>query len=173
MQGMPFDHLRTLTSLFSSDEKLLILDVGANDGSSSLEYLQTFPKSHIVAFEPGEQAFGKLETNVRDFNQIKIEKLALSDTIGTTMLNVIDANGYKGSSLHKVSISSKSIQMNLHPKAMFATANFSEEFIDVVTLDHYFSLNAQYRQKLVEIKSIMKIDTQGSELNVLRGGARF
>jgi len=63
--------------------------------------------------------------------------------------------------------------MNLHPKAMFATANVSEELIDVVTLDHYLSLNAQIREKLSDTKSIMKIDTQGSELNVLQGGCKI
>ena len=171
-QGMPFDHLRTFTSLFSKDEELVILDVGANDGSSSLQYLKTFPKSHIVAFEPGTQAFRKLETNVRDFNQVKVEKLALSDTIGTKILNVTEMNEHKDSSLYKVSKSSKSIQMNLHPKSEFVTSNFSEELVDVVTLDYYLSLNTPIRQKLIEIKSIMKIDTQGSELSVLRGGGK-
>lgn len=168
--GMPFDQLQTLAGLFSRDEELLIFDVGANDGTSSIEYLQAFPKAHIFAFEPGAQAFSSLQANVSTLNQIQVENLALSDKIETKILYVSDMNGQKDSSLREISKTSKSTKENLHPKSNFATANFLEEQVSVVTLDSYLAKNIQIKHKLTENKSIMKIDTQGSELNVIKGG---
>jgi 2-O-methyltransferase len=37
----------------------VILEVGANDGSHTLEFLKLFPNARIYAFEPDPRAFAK------------------------------------------------------------------------------------------------------------------
>lgn len=46
----------------------IILDIGANDGSTTLEFLRHFPSCTVHAFEPDERALRKLKANVKHSN---------------------------------------------------------------------------------------------------------
>lgn len=76
------DRSLTLSNLFSIDEENLIFDIGANDGTSALEFLEAFPKSNIVAIEPSQKAFSALEIRLISLSRVRIEEFALSDKCG-------------------------------------------------------------------------------------------
>jgi FkbM family methyltransferase len=44
----------------------VILEIGANDGLTTLEFLKIFPSARIYAFEPDPRALGKFKVNVAD-----------------------------------------------------------------------------------------------------------
>lgn len=167
--NIPFDYLQTFSNLFSIDDEIVIFDIGANDGSISSEFLNCFPKASIVAFEPGSEAFDLLFARLGSNSQVRLEKFGLSDRNGKSTLFVSDHNRFRDSSLLGINNKSKSIERDLHPKSAFKSATFTEEFVDVITLDNYIELNTEILEKLKLVNSILKIDTQGNDLNVLKG----
>jgi len=169
---IPFNQLTTLKSIFEQDQDLLIFDVGANDGASSLEYLNAFPNSHIVAFEPCVSAFSALMENVDLKPRIRAENLAISDSNGKEILYVHPFNMNKTSSLNRISKSSKSIQNNLHPKINSGIQSIYEQLTITQTLDSWLSENLEFAIKLTSFCSLLKIDVQGAELRVLRGAEK-
>ena len=63
--------IRNLTQLFKLNEKLVIIDIGANVGSISLPLAKMFNKSKIFAIEPTNYAFKKLTKNINLNNNLK------------------------------------------------------------------------------------------------------
>jgi len=169
---IPFNQLTTLKSIFSQDQDLLIFDVGANDGAGSLEYLNTFPNSHIVAFEPCVSAFSALMENIDLKPRIRAVNLALSDSNGKEILYVHPFNMNKTSSLNRLAKSSNSIQNNLHPKINSGVAFIYEQPTITQTLDSWLSENLDIQIKLTSFCSLLKIDVQGAELRVLQGAEK-
>ena len=53
-------HEKVITKLFSRKKELVIFDIGACEGLSSLRYLSIFPKSVVYAFEPVPNNFKKI-----------------------------------------------------------------------------------------------------------------
>jgi FkbM family methyltransferase len=68
----------------AENENPYIIDCGSNIGMSIFYFKMLYPKSRILAFEPGEEAFFCLEENVRNnlLNSIKVHKAALSNKEG-------------------------------------------------------------------------------------------
>ncbi|MDC1220903.1 FkbM family methyltransferase [bacterium] len=56
--------INNLKQLFKLNEKLIIIDIGANVGSISLPLAKIFNKSKIFAIEPTNYAFKKLTKNL-------------------------------------------------------------------------------------------------------------
>ena len=54
---------RMLQNLIATDSPLIV-EVGANDGSHTLDFLKLFPRARIFAFEPDSRAFAKLKARV-------------------------------------------------------------------------------------------------------------
>jgi len=50
----------------STSKRPFIIDCGANIGLASMYFAYLYPDAEIVAFEPGEEAFARLERNVKN-----------------------------------------------------------------------------------------------------------
>jgi FkbM family methyltransferase len=131
----------------------IIFDVGANNGSMSKEFLLNFTNSHVFAFEPlveFQQLFQKEE-------RITYNQLVLSDKIGQLEFNV-------NKSLDTSSIlQSKKIGANSDEQCQ----TIEKRRVNSVTLDSYCKSN-----KINQI-DILKIDTQGGELSILKGSVEM
>jgi FkbM family methyltransferase len=81
---------KQLFELFSSDEKLVIFDIGACEGESSLRYSRLFPNALIYTFEPIPSNFKLITSNINNYQntQIKAFELCLSDKKGTADFHV-------------------------------------------------------------------------------------
>jgi len=68
----------------SNTNKPIIVDCGANIGTSTLYFKTLFPKSTILAFEANPVTFQMLEKNVRanDLKDVFIYNIALASTDG-------------------------------------------------------------------------------------------
>lgn len=126
-----------------------VIDVGAHQGKVSNVLNKLFPKAQIFAFEPSNEI---LKIHNRN---IIVEQLAVGDKKGKSYLN--ETVFSPASSLLPLT---KLYQQSLkkHLKITKKTE------IEVVTLDNYFS-----NKKLIG-PIFLKIDTQGMEGAVLRGG---
>lgn len=133
----------------------VVVDVGANNGSWARSLRHHGFSGKIESFEP-TAIFSKLEETAMSDEMWTVHKVALSDFSGEAGMNLAD-NGYLSSSL-------------LSPSGIYETnkgINFTTgEKVTVTTLDEYL-----FESSKKEI--YLKLDVQGAELSVLKGGEKF
>ena len=130
------------------------IDIGAHKGGYLYNILkQIGPKGHIYAFEPQTILFNYLTELKRIFGwpNVVIEHIALSDRMGTVSL-FIPANNGKPTSPGASIVGSENFR------------EFKTEEVQTETLDSYCS------RKNIK-PDLLKIDVEGNELNVFKGGA--
>ncbi len=132
---------------FKSFQPTLIVDIGANTGEFIMNAKVAYPKASILAFEPHPQAINSLKSKYQHDNQVTIQPVGLGSKAGTATLYMTD-----------FSPSSSVI------KPADAT---QEVAITIQTLDEYID------QVSPNSRILIKIDVEGYELEVLRGGINF
>lgn len=125
-----------------------VFDIGANVGSFSDLIIQNHPESKIFAFEPVQSTFEKLEKNLSNNSNVNFNKLALGDTDEKVLINIFEEEN--------------SVLNSLNPHAMNKKGGKKEE-IEVQRGDEFCQ-----RSHIKHI-NLLKIDTEGFELNVLSG----
>lgn len=122
----------------------VVFDVGANIGMHSLILAEKFPKSIIYSFEPIKETFNFLKKNVEINSLVNMNphNLAVSNKVGKLLMT-----GDEGTGNHII----KTKQRN-------TTA------VNTITLDRFV------KEKKVTRIDLMKIDVEGAELMVLKGG---
>lgn len=136
---------------------MTIFDIGANSGAHTLRMAKIVGGSgKVVAFEPMPWALKKLETNMalNMLKNIRIESMGLSDKPAKNI-------GVEIAASWPVRTKNAPPQQ-LHP---IHKGKLAKERIDFSTLDDYVSAHEIWRV------DVIKIDTDGYELKVLRGGA--
>ncbi len=140
-------------------ENFIIFDVGCFKGNFSRGLKKKIKtNSNFFLFDANP------ELKIKDF---KYENIALSDKVGKSQFNLNTFFPASGSSLNDI-IKNDSI-WNFTRR--FFSLNFTKSFktieIETNTIDNYCEKN-----NLNEI-DVLKIDTEGSELNVLLGGQKM
>ncbi len=144
-----------LQSLLGGLERPLVLDVGAHRGGYAETVLGLAPQAHVVAFEPHPESFPKLEIAARRFGFTAVHA-ACSDVNGTAQL--FDYAGREGSS-----------HASLHRGAIASLRGAATVPHSVTTL----RLDDYCREQGIGRIDLLKIDTEGNELAVLRGAERL
>ena len=130
------------------------IDIGAHKGGYLYNILkQIGPKGHLYAFEPQTILYNYLVSLKRIFkwSNVTIEHIALSDNVGSVKL-FIPANKGKPTSPGASIVGSNNFR------------EFKTEEVETDTLDRYCERN--------HIKpGFLKVDVEGNELNVFKGGA--
>ncbi len=153
---MGYDLARDL-ALIVPKPNPVCFDVGANKGQT-IRFLQTcFTHPSIHAFEPSSATFSGLSKQSFGADKmVSLHQLALGEAVGQQTFH-----NYGTSELSSL------LPLNRNQtESIFADqATVSEETVSVDTLDHFCA-----GQGITHI-DLLKIDTQGYELSVLRGGA--
>jgi FkbM family methyltransferase len=131
----------------------VIFDIGANRGEVSKRYSQAFPGSSIHAFEPFEEFHADFLRENPASPGIILNKLALSDKEGTADF-YLNASSDTNSLLEPVTIGASSDK---------SCRNIGTHKVETSTLNKYC---AGHRIQAIDI---LKMDTQGSELSILKG----
>lgn len=147
-----------------ADQKILcpdaevIFDVGANAGYTSLKYRKLFPDATIHAFEPFPGSFDKLKQRFAEDPQVRCVPKAMTSSSGVAALHV----------------NSMDVTNALSPILDDAIGYLPENFlragivsVETTTLDDYAKAEG------IERVSVLKMDTQGSELDILKGGSEL
>ena len=131
----------------------VIFDVGANSGNTTLKYLKVFPSAIIHSFEPFADSYEVFINLHKDSLNVNLNKYALSNDIGSSILNV-----------------NKSVDTNslLESKKLGASSDKSCVSVGQILIENNTIDNYCLKNNIKEI-DILKIDVQGSEIKVLKG----
>jgi len=148
----------TKTKLFSLPNDSVIFDIGANIGAMSLQYAKHANEGHVYAFEPTTYAFEKLKTNL-SLNPSLAERITMVNAFASDQCaNNADIEAY---SSWKIDGSEKDIHP-LHGGTLKSEEDKSQH-IPSITIDKYC------QDMDIQRLDCIKIDTDGHELNVLKG----
>jgi FkbM family methyltransferase len=122
----------------------IVIDVGANIGTHTIAYLRAVePSGGVCAYEPNPVAFECLERNCPNAYTVQ---MAVSDALGWESMNQVEGN----------------------PGANSLNRQDDPLSFKVTTLDYEFQANDETDTALSV--SFIKIDVEGCEPEVLRGG---
>lgn len=121
----------------------VIIDAGANIGVAAAWFLGRFPGAHLHCFEPSSVNFAYLSANVGSVADVRVTRAALGADRGEATLRLA-AHG----AMHSTS----------HGESAFGT-----ESVPCLALADYLETAGISRVDL------LKLDVEGSELDVLRG----
>jgi FkbM family methyltransferase len=135
-----------------------IVDVGANRGQFAREALTLFPNARLVCFEPLPNAFGDLEQlATRVPNRITPVNAAVGESDGEVSMQVHVDWDYSSSLLATTRLAHQ-----LYPLQQQQTSIQ----VPMTTLDSFFAAAAHP----LEPEIVVKIDAQGYDDRVIRGG---
>lgn len=153
------DHHERLRSQLLHDRGItVVLDIGANEGQFALDLRASGYRGRIVSLEPLGQAFDKLQSRSNLDEKWESLRLAAGSEPRATTINVAGN-----------SVSSSLLPMSTrHAVAEPRSAYVDDEPCEVVTLDGLAG-------HLIgpDDKAFLKIDVQGSELDVLKGATEI
>ena len=130
-----------------------VIDIGANTGQSAKLFHNILPDSFIYSFEPLDDCFLQLNSNMKNVENFKSFKVALGDEKGLQKMYKNDFT--PSSSLLKMD--------DLHKHLFPFTSQETIETIEIDTLDNIV-------EKLdLKTNILLKIDVQGFEDKVLIG----
>lgn len=132
----------------------LLMDVGANNGTFGKEIRTAGYKGTIISFEPLNNMFSILKKTAKNDDNWIINNYALGAENSEQEIN-ISAN-YHSSSILNI--------LETHTKAEATAAYIGKQKIQIKKLDNIFN---EYKENNLEV--YLKIDTQGYEMNVLKG----
>ena len=138
--------------------KKIFFDVGANDGSSSIHVAEKDSNCLVFAFEPTKKLYNELKEKTSHLKNYIVIPKAVSDFNGIEKFYIAGQADWGCSSLLKFSNKSKT---EWPGRTDFVVTE--EIYVDVIRLDDFMEEN-----KISKI-DFLHIDTQGSDLNVLKG----
>lgn len=141
------DAFHDLKRAFPGHRFETLFDVGANVGQSARAMAAAFPRARIHSFEPASDTFRLLERNVAALPRVTCHRLALGERGGTASLLRTD-----------------NLAMRRLTREDSDTGGGDRETVPVATLDEFCAGHG------VERIDFLKVDAEGFDLQVLRGG---
>ena len=154
-----------IKSLIGTEDPI-ILEIGANNGTDTIDFLNTFKYGRFFCFEPDPRALAQWMQNVKD-PRAQVFNIAISDQIGSIQFNQSsgwppdwekpspDAEWNMSGSIKK-----PKNHIPIHPWCLFD----KKIMVNTITLDEWV--------ENVGVKEIdfAWIDVQGAEFEVITGG---
>jgi FkbM family methyltransferase len=144
------DPISDLIRDFPQKDFRIIFDVGASTGQLASQYSQQFPLAKIICFEPVETTFMSLSDRVRSLPNVHAFCLGLGAESSRRTITVM------GNST-----------MNRMTREVAVSPGINAQSIQIETLEQWCKEND------VAHIDLLKIDTEGSDLEVLKGADKM
>lgn len=149
--GLTAGEERFVSGLLKGKEAGVLLDVGANNGAYTRFLKRVAPRACVYAFEPHPVTFAKLHERSPPGPGLVLINMAVSDVPGTLKLyDFAEADGSTQASLDERAVS------------LFSADVISHD-VECTTIDIFMAKHA------ITSIQFLKIDTEGFDINVLRG----
>jgi FkbM family methyltransferase len=144
--------MKFVASGLSSNQEIIIFDVGANIGQYTLELVKVFDmnKTKIFCFEPSPAAFQQLVASIRETANVFLFNTGLGEKDEKRMLYT----DFKGSDLGSL----YDLKTPFRP-----FANRNAEMVEIISLENFC------RENHIRRIDFLKMDIEGHELKVLEG----
>jgi FkbM family methyltransferase len=144
------DFIEDITKLLPMYDGKTVFDVGANIGQSARFFLDKFPHSHIYCFEPVSSTFRQLQRNMKGVERVHCYQFAFGSQKRAVKMVLQDRS---------------TRCFVLEQPEELANKDLTTESVDQITLDEFCQMNE------IDHISFLKIDTEGGDLEVLKGAA--
>jgi FkbM family methyltransferase len=148
--------IRTVLKNLISSPEPTCFDVGANVGEYSMELRREFPGASIYAFEPNSNAYDIAFKNLAPLN-INCKNLGLAAR--KTMARIYSYANNRSSG-----------HASIHKEAfveLYKTDDLIELEFETTTVDEFCAANE------ISVIDFIKIDTEGQEMEVLKGASKM
>jgi FkbM family methyltransferase len=147
-QPRGLDVFDDLAKAFGGYRPVTVFDVGANDGDTTAECLGEYPESRVFACEPVNRAFDRLQNRFAGDDRVTCLQVALGSEPGEASIVTHES----------------AVLSSLAPHALVrSTAGSHEETVTVETVDRIVATQG------IDRVGLLKIDTEGYDLEVLKG----
>jgi FkbM family methyltransferase len=147
--------LLDVSVIAGGDQPEMIFDVGANVGQCLKQIVDVFPAAQVHSFEPFPEVYGKLRQNAMQYDHVHTHNIALGDRDGSQQFFLNHAT--EVNSLLPVSSTA----------AQYSPAGWVEPVgsieVPVQKVDTFCA------QSGISHIDLLKIDSQGYELKILKG----
>jgi len=133
-----------------------VFDVGANIGQTAVYFDQKLPNASILSFEPVKQSFDELQKNTANLKKITCFNHAFGDKNETRKITIKKRSG----------LNSLVDNANSHSDAV-GEEIVADEMVDVKKIDSFAS------DKSIDTIDLLKIDTEGYEMQVIQGAMNY
>lgn len=159
-----------LYQIYNKNEDLIIFDIGACEGESSIFYSEHFPNAKLYTFEPVPSNFELVKRNTASYPSINPFQIALSNQNGTATFHVSSGTPNNIDENDKTDYGNKSSSL-LSPELHTSTHKWLkfENKIEVKTQ----ILSDFCKEKEIQKIDFIHIDVQGAELMVFEGAHEF
>ena len=159
----PAEHLYRVTKYshkyYSGKLHLPIIDIGAADGQTAAFFAQNFPNSTVIGYEPISKMFQIAQKANEKNKRIIVKQIALYNSVGENSIN-ITAN-YLSSSIN-----------NLNSSEIYEQADEHKKKFEIIEKQKIVTSTLDEETKNLEEIFLIKIDTQGTELDILNCGVQ-
>ena len=149
---------RVIGAIGKLHPEALMMDIGANNGSWTLEICARLPNARVIAVEPGFDALRTLHARLNADSRVIVLPVAIGEVDGTAALFGID-NG---------------LQASLRPEVLSRTTRVGQSDIPTqeATVVTWVTLIESLRPSSIDLNhdplTAIKIDVEGLELDILR-----
>jgi FkbM family methyltransferase len=147
---------------------ITIFDVGAHYGETINLFCKNFDIKEMYSFEASSKNFKILGKNVSKHlsKNIKIFNYGLGDKVESNFINQLIESS--SSTINEINMNSNYFQKKIKILNLKNKKNFLQKIpIKIITMDHFIEKNN------IDKIDLLKIDTEGYELNVLKGLNKF
>ena len=144
-----------LKRLLAPKDRYVAFDVGANEGQTGGKLLRQFPQAQVYCFEPFPETYKRLARLSRRYARVKTFQMACGAKEGVLRVPVRPEAGSELNSLLPAS------------HAVFDTSSARHVDIKVISIDDFCE------QEGIERIDLLKTDTEGFDIEVLKGAAKM
>ena len=154
-------HQKRISNFLQNKSIKTIIDIGAHKGEFAQNALQIKSVNKIIAFEPQKKIFGLLKEKFSDNDKVVLNNFALSEKVEKRMMKI---NKMTATSTLNHEINNDSLYFKFKSFLLYQKNSIiDEEEIDTTTFDAFFN------EEIFNENTLLKIDTEGYELKVLKG----
>jgi len=136
----------------------VILEIGANDGGTTIDFLKAMPHARIFCFEPDPRAIALFKSHITHGN-VQLIETAVGSQNGITQFHQSNGKGHLSGWHKSGSIRAPKSHLQVWPQITFET----QINVPICRLDDWFS-----KQGIDEVDFIWA-DVQGAEYDLIAG----